>query len=197
MELRYPSFPVQYLAALPAISLTYITLEDALCIQKPDKILSKESFSTQQRDVFSGMIGAMGCSLFSFFMANRMFKVDPSFVTTQSEITYAMKWFALPISCMVFGVGNIARKRFFSPSSIVGKKTDELEMDLRYLENTTEQLVIFLSIHSLIGFCYPGNASYLIFNSCLFTCGRIFFCYGYLKHPEIPSRRAFGFASTF
>eukprot|EP01083_Nonionella_stella_P181295 648913_1 len=100
--------------------------------------------------------------------------------------------------CMlIVWYSKFARKRFFSPMSIDGQKTNELEMDSRYLSNTMEQLLLFLSIHGVIAFCYEGNACYVICNVCLFTMGRILFWNGYINHPNDPAYRAFGFAVTF
>eukprot|EP01084_Bolivina_argentea_P221774 375550_1 len=186
------SVDTKHLLLLPFGAISYSILQTRFKSRQSN--VQEQNFVKQQRGVFFGMALAMGCTIASFFSANKLFIVADQ---DENELLYTLKWFALPIGCLAFGIANIARKRFFSPLSITGKKTDELEMDLRYLTNTTEQLLLFLPIHAIIAFCYEGNSPYIICNTVLFTFGRILFWNGYLNSPNDPGKRALGFAATF
>eukprot|EP01084_Bolivina_argentea_P086096 155627_1 len=180
-----------------------IVIHDSTDIKSDGQTLNLEK--TQREIRLRGLLGFI-FTLISFFKANDWFTLDTNdlidSITNDNDLSNAFKWLCLPVAALIFAVGNVANRRFASAKSITGNRTDELNVHHRYLANTLEQTVIFTIIHTVIAIAWSKNANnqsnipYIACNCCLFVCGRILF-YRYTIWPNIPRKRALGFALTF
>ena len=114
------------------------------------------------------------------------------------RLAFAAKWLLVPGFALVAGVGMMAARRFFTSDAIDGTRTPEstsLEINLRYNQNTLEQVVLVLIAWPLLALYLPTDQLGLIpVLAVLFGFGRAAFWIGYLIAPWA---RAFGFALTF
>lgn len=102
-----------------------------------------------------------------------------------------------PSVALVAGIAWAARTRHFE-QNIDGSppvKGTSLDITLRYIQNTTEQVIIFALATICLAASVPKEAaSILPILGCWFLIARVLFWIGYKKSPL---SRAIGFASTF
>lgn len=153
----------------------------------------------QQKDVRIGMVaGAVFCLIW-VWMGYGFIDIDlPLWVTTGDRLAYVAKCEFFAALMLLFGVMMVAGQRFFSDTAIEGQTeglADSLTINLRYIQNTLEQLVLLVITH--MAFAATANSDEMkiipILVS-LFIVGRICFWIGY--HQNALSR-SFGFAVTF
>lgn len=106
---------------------------------------------------------------------------------------------AVAALALAAGVGAAANRRFFSARLIRGDApTSEdagFEITLRYIRNTSEQLLIFLCATAGLAATLPAEGLRLLpIAAAWFLVARAAFWIGYRLHPIA---RAFGFAATF
>ncbi len=102
-----------------------------------------------------------------------------------------------PALALAAGIGNAARQRQFV-SNIDGSRPAEgspLDITLRYVTNTLEQLALFATAAACLTLLAPDLARRILLTAGLwFTVARGLFWLGYQRHPLA---RATGFAATF
>ena len=115
---------------------------------------------------------------------------------TAHRLAYAARWLALPGLTLLAGVVAAARRGFYA-DAIGGTRTPAnhgLEINLRYNQNTVEQVLLAVIAWPGLALELPRDALPLIpVAAVLFGVGRITFWIGYLLHPM---GRAFGMALT-
>ncbi|HEY4944150.1 MAG TPA: MAPEG family protein [Rhizomicrobium sp.] len=115
-----------------------------------------------------------------------------------SRLALAAKWLLVPGFSLLIGIGMVANRRFFSSDGIDGTRAPAspgLEINLRYNQNTLEQVLLAVIAWPLLALWLPAPQLGLIpVLAVLFGAGRIAFWLGYLIAPWA---RAFGFALTF
>ena len=70
----------------------------------------------------------------------------PHMTLASERLAYAFKWWALAVLfCFATGIDAVAHERLQSPAfdPLAGYETRRLQVNLRYLQNTLEQLVMF------------------------------------------------------
>jgi hypothetical protein len=116
---------------------------------------------------------------------------DPS-----ARLSFALRWMLLPGVCLLLGV-IVAARRGFVPDAIDGTRTPtsySLEINLRYNQNTLEQVVLACIAWSSLAIALPiAQLTLIPAMASLFAVGRIAFWIGYLIHPM---GRAFGMVIT-
>ena len=205
-------------------SLLLPTASVASCFFTRKNDNAKQSFKSQQQGVALGMAMAAGCTIVSFLLTNKTFKIK-NLKTFDSPLDIVVNsvapWFTFQAASLGWGIVRIATKRFFSEKSIDGGQTSEVEMDSRYLNNTLEQVVLSLignitATSFIIGDYYNhnnnnnnngldninlkklnGNLCWIILNCNMFFAGRILFWYYYVNYPNKAGKRSLGFALTF
>ena len=120
-------------------------------------------------------------------------------MTLENVITNLLPWILLIIIPIIFTVGQVARKRFFSNYDIDASTSHASSIVLlelqATLQNTLEQSVIALLVYSAwIGICPTNYMSIIILSIIAFCIGRILFIFGYKKGAVA---RALGFCLTF
>jgi MAPEG family len=115
-----------------------------------------------------------------------------------ARLAFAARWLLLPGLCLFAGIVTAANRRFFSEDGIDGSRTPPsrgLEINLRYNQNTLEQIVLAAIAWSGLALLLPHERLGLIgMLAVLFTLGRGLFWIGYLAAPWA---RAIGFGLTF
>jgi hypothetical protein len=112
------------------------------------------------------------------------------------RLSFALRWMLLPGVCLLAGV-IVAGRRGFVPDAIDGTRTPaslSLEINLRYNQNTLEQVVLACIAWINLAITLPIEQLTLIpAMASLFAVGRGAFWIGYLLHPM---SRAFGMVLT-
>jgi hypothetical protein len=119
-------------------------------------------------------------------------------VTADEALRLAIRWLIVPGLCLLAGVGLTANRRFFLREAIDGNRAPgdrSLEINLRYNQNTLEQVVLAAIAWSGLALAAPASAAALLpALAGLFAVGRVTFWLGYLYAPWA---RAFGLGLTF
>lgn len=120
------------------------------------------------------------------------------FDSAAERIAFAAKWLLVPGSTLLVGIGMVANRRFFSTDAMDGTRTPAstaLEINLRYNQNTLEQIALVIIGWPLLALLLPlAQLGLIPVLAVLFGFGRFAFWVGYLIAPWA---RAFGFALTF
>jgi hypothetical protein len=112
------------------------------------------------------------------------------------RLVFVLHWLLIPGLSLLVGVW-IAGRRGFIPDAIEGTRTPAshaFEINLRYNQNTLEQVVLAAIAWANLGFALPQERLVLIpALATLFGIGRAAFWIGYLINPM---GRAFGMVLT-
>ena len=113
-----------------------------------------------------------------------------------SRLAYATRWLVLPGLTLVAGIFAASRRGFFA-DAIEGTRTPanhNLEIALRYNQNTVEQLILAGIAWLALSVTLPHERLPLIaIMAVLFVIGRVTFWVGYVLHPM---GRTFGMTLT-
>lgn len=147
-----------------------------------------EKISVVKGIVASWVASALFIGLYYFYV--------PSPTSLPVFTTWAAS-LSVPLLSFIIGIGLAARHRHLV-DHIDGSKPDSgtpLDLNLRYNQNTLEQLIIFAGAAALALALMPVTAAKLLPAMALwFGFMRAAFYRGYKKKPVL---RAFGFAGTF
>jgi phosphate/sulfate permease len=150
---------------------------------------------TQKWQVLAGIVAAWCLSGTFIFLCTRLFaRVGFAFDHPAKAATCAVATAAI---ALIAGIGWAARTRHFV-SNIDGSQPDigaNLDLTLRYVTNTTEQLVLF----AIASFCVLQVDEHIAIivlpvMGLWFVIARVMFCVGY---RITPVARSIGFAATF
>lgn len=115
---------------------------------------------------------------------------------TADRLVFVLRWLLIPGLTLLMGVW-IAGRRGFIPDAIDGTRTPAshaFEINLRYNQNTLEQVVLAAIAWMNLGIALPQERLILIpAMATLFGIGRAAFWIGYLMNPM---GRAFGMVLT-
>jgi hypothetical protein len=113
-----------------------------------------------------------------------------------NRMSFAVQWMLVPGVCLLLGV-ILAARRGFVPDSIDGTRTPaslSLEINLRYNQNTLEQVVLACLAWASLATTLPiAQLTLIPAMASLFALGRGTFWIGYLIHPM---GRVFGMVVT-
>ncbi len=147
-----------------------------------------------QKRVAFGIVTAWVVSIAFYWFGFRVME-STSVFTTWTPQDLAVLAVLLASLALILGIGLAAATRHFV-SNIDGSKPtsgSRLDLILRYVSNTTEQLLLF-AIASAGMASFTSAASLLPVAAVWFLIARLAFLIGYVKSPVA---RAFGFAATF
>lgn len=152
-----------------------------------------------QQEVRMGMAAAAMVSLIWVWMGYKFFAPElPLWNSIGDRLAFVIKCDLFAVFMLLFGIGSLAGQRFYNKTAIDGQRDGlppALEINLRYCQNTLEQLVLLIMAHLAFATTASGGELKLIpVLVSLFIFGRITFWIGY--HRGTVSR-AFGFAVTF
>ena len=112
------------------------------------------------------------------------------------RLAFAARWLIVPGSTLLLGVWAAARRGFL-PDAIAGTRTPashSLEINLRYNQNTVEQVILAAVAWPALAIELPMNRLDLIPAFAMtFLVGRVTFWIGYVIHPM---GRTFGMVVT-
>ncbi|PCI49958.1 MAG: hypothetical protein COB49_04425 [Alphaproteobacteria bacterium] len=157
------------------------------------------SLNQPQKDIRVGMIaGAVFCMVWVLMGYGFIDMALPLWVTTGDKLAYVAKCEIFAALMLLFGVMAVAGQRFFSDKAREGQTeglSSALTINLRYIQNTMEQLVLLVITHmAFAATADSGEMKIIPILVSLFIVGRICFWIGY---HQSPLSRAFGFAVTF
>lgn len=116
--------------------------------------------------------------------------------TTIDRLLLALRCDVVASLTLLAGIQAVASLRIRSEAidPLAGKDLPRLQIHGRYVQNTLEQLVLFvLGITALSTFLMPTSAHLLPVLTAVFIASRLAFWIGYLRHPLL---RAFGMSIT-
>jgi hypothetical protein len=154
--------------------------------------------SNDQKRVLAGMAAASVFSAVFFLVVFRLTEIDitpPGGIDTAWRLEYALKCDVFAALCLLAGVGWISNRRFLMADAIGGDPSPALEIDRRYVQNTTEQLILAIVAHLALVCVVDANSLRAVaVLAMLFVIGRATFWIGYHRSG---TARAFGFSTTF
>ncbi|MBI1206713.1 MAG: MAPEG family protein [Azospirillum sp.] len=160
----------------------------------------KIALAPEQRRVALGMAGGALCSALVLGVGMWLFPLPlPPLDGMAERLAFALRADLLVLIWLAAAIGNVARKRFFSPADIQGSGFSDpsaaLAVDVAIVQNTLEQTVLALGAHLALASVLRGSEMALIpLLVGLFCLGRASFWFGYRGGA---GSRAFGFATTF
>lgn len=116
--------------------------------------------------------------------------------TATSRLVFALQCSALPVLTMLAGVWFVALGRATSPAldPFAGAESRTLQVHMRYLSNTTEQVLLFIgSAAAYATFLGPDTIRIIPTLAVLFAVNRVVYWIGYLIDP---SYRGLGLSGT-
>lgn len=115
-----------------------------------------------------------------------------------ARLAFAVQWLVIPGLTLLAGIALVSVRRFFSADAIDGTRTPasrSLEINLRYNQNTVEQIVLAAIARAGLALALPHERLSLIpAMAVLFGVGRVLFWLGYLAAPWA---RAIGYGFSF
>jgi len=160
----------------------------------------KRMLTGKQQGVLRGMVAGVITTLLALALA---ISAHPPALTPEQgyapALAHALKWDVLLVVSLTVNIGLLARHRFFTPEDIDGggltKGTPHAQVLQSTLQNTLEQTVLGLSIHTIWAVAMPQSWQAAVpAAAILFLVGRVLFWRGYAHGA---SARALGFALTF
>lgn len=154
---------------------------------------------TPRVSIFAGMFAAALFAI-AWVVFGLAYWPEPALntLTAIDRLQYALICEIFLTLTLLLGVGLVAQQRFFSDQQIDGSEPDKgsaLDINIRYLQNTLEQVVLAVIAHLALALVVPASSLNIIpVLVSLFVIARICFLVGY--HISAPAR-AFGFATTF
>ena len=161
-------------------------------------ILLLMSLSPNQHTVIKGMISGAIASIVVIALCFFCLRFPmPHLADLSDKIAFALSWIAIAGVMLLAGIGRVAGERFFSKSSIDGVHTDsKTAIDVQYIQNTLEQLILFSMAVLALSVQLPSQYLRIIpIVTIWFLFARLCFWLGY--HQGKPTNRAFGFMATF
>ncbi|CAF1304052.1 unnamed protein product [Didymodactylos carnosus] len=199
---------IKYGLILPIIVALSCLLHRILIYNKKQLLQQqiKNVFIKLQHDVIFNAIIAYTLTIGSFLFTHKYFTINKTFKDLKLDnkhtidiILFTLRWYICQIIPLFWGIAVIANKRYFSEKSIQGGITNELDMDIRYLQNTLEQVILscIINLIATSNIQNINHLSWIAMNSIFFLTGRILFWYLYTHYPLEPGKRACGFGLTF
>jgi hypothetical protein len=118
-----------------------------------------------------------------------------------ARLSFAFHWIAFAtLFCLVAGIESVAHRRLFNASynPLAGAESEAHRVDLRYLQQTLEQLVVFAV--GLVGLAWLARdargLNAVAATACVWILARFAFWIGYHRGPRFRSIGAPGMAQS-
>lgn len=164
---------------------------------KKSKKKSKAFFNEEQFGVVKAAILGTFINLGIFYLLYVAFPLKvPSLESNIDKIVFTLKWSVFPLITMFIGIITVANSRFFSKAinPLIDAESDRQKVHIKYLNNTHEQLFLFVLTNLILSTFLQGENLRVIAIICIiFTIARIVFWLGYL---QAPVKRALGMFMT-
>lgn len=123
----------------------------------------------------------------------------PQISSRADELIFAFKWWCIAVLlCFATGIDAVAHERLQSPAfnPLVGYETKRLQINLRYLQNTLEQLVMFSA--ALFGLAlYSSGGAAVEATAVVWILSRFAFWIGYHRSAAMRGMGAASIALSF
>ncbi len=150
----------------------------------------------EQKEVLYQVIAAvLFCSVFVVTLYNLFpFKLS-SMLGMAERFIFTIRCEFFSLLMLLAGVCVVGNVRFFTDAIDGSRNNQNVEIHLRYLQNTLEQFILLFVGHLILcSYLLSEQMKLIPILVILFVIGRIAFWFGYLKSP---TARAFGFGTTF
>lgn len=152
-----------------------------------------------RKTILIGMLAGAVFAALWIYLGLKIWASDVAPIDTMAaRLGFAIQYEIFVGLMLLAGVGTVARQRFFSDHDIDGSAPEQgssVELNIRYIENTSEQVVLAFIAHLSLAVVIPIHLLHIIpLLVSLFVVARICFWIGY--HIS-PAARAMGFAATF
>lgn len=150
--------------------------------------------------VFSSEGGAIALSSAILWLGYRFSNFDTASLARPGDrIAWVLPFFLLPMFSMVAGIALVMKQRIsteaINPLAGVDDQHQRMRVFKQYLQNTLEQLVLYMIAHlAFAAVIEPGYLKLEPFFAGIFVAGRVLFLVGYLVDPIW---RAPGFGLTY
>lgn len=153
-------------------------------------------FRQKQLLILGGMMAAVVAGVIVVFFVD-WGAPDPLPADAGERLAFAARWMLVPGLALFAGVGVTANRRFFLENAIDGDRRVEntaFEINLRYNQNTLEQLVLAGVAWTGLALALPAEEIGVVARmGVMFGVGRLAFWIGY---HYAPWARAFGMGLT-
>ena len=157
-----------------------------------------ENWRQERKSGIGAIAASILVSLILWFALTRYLPPLKGMEDLGARMVVALKCLALAtLFCLVAGVESVAHERLQSAAfdPLAGHETRRLQVNLRYLQNTLEQIIVFaVGLFGLAAYLTDGSAMRAVpAVTIIWILNRFAFWIGYRIHPLY---RAFGMAST-
>src|SRR5258708_16420712 len=153
--------------------------------------------NADQRRVLGGVAAAVIGTGTAFALGYAFLgTLHPANDDVASRLAFAVRWDVFPAFMLLVGIGRVGNARFKSSEAITGATPEEgpLAIDKRYLQNTLEQLALFVIAHLAFATLAPADKLHLLPVAAMwFVVGRLAFLVGY---HLAPTARPFVFGAA-
>ena len=148
----------------------------------------------QKKVVYQAIAALTFCFAFAI-ISYYVFPFKLSSMSTMIErLIFTIRCELFPLIMLLLAICTVGNIRFFTDAIDGSRNNKNVEIHLRYLQNTLEQFVLLLVGHLVLCTYLTEHQMKIIpILVTLFIIGRTAFWYGYLKSP---TGRAFGFGTT-
>lgn len=115
----------------------------------------------------------------------------PQITSLPDHLIFAFKWWCIAVLlCFATGIDAVAHERLQSPAfdPLVGYETKRLQINLRYLQNTLEQLIMFSA--ALFGLALYSSGAAVEATAVVWILSRFAFWIGYHRSAAMRSMGA-------
>jgi hypothetical protein len=164
-----------------------------------DPKFEKGSFLSQRRAGMAAIAAAMPVALLLWLAIANVSPPLPGMDSLGARMLFALKCCCLAVLfCLVTGVEAVAHERLSSPAfdPLADFETRRLRVNQRYLQNTLEQIVVFMvALFGLAAYCPSGSAMRAVLaTTIVWVLARLGFWIGYHKSAAMRGLGAPGMA---
>jgi uncharacterized MAPEG superfamily protein len=146
----------------------------------------------QQSTLMTGMLIAAGVTIALWLAVDRLLPALPAMADTISRLVFALKCCCAAILlCLVSGIEAVAHERLASDAidPLSGDESRRMQINLRYLQNTLEQTVLFIpGLLVLSVYCSDGRSMRaVVATTVVWIVSRAAFWIGYHRGSEYRS----------
>ena len=146
----------------------------------------------QQATLMTGMLIAVAVSIALWLAVDRLLPPLPAMADTVSRLVFALKCCCVAILlCLLTGIEAVAHERLATTAidPLAGAESRRMKINLRYLQNTLEQLLLFIpGLLVLSVYCSDGRSMRaVVATTVVWIVSRAAFWIGYHRGPQYRS----------
>lgn len=148
-----------------------------------------QDVAAQRRALMAGVLVALPLALAVWFALYAWLPPLAGMASTGNRLAFALKCCCVAVLlCLFMGIEAVAHQRLGSAAidPLQGAESPRMKVDLRYLQNTLEQLLLFIpGLLALALYCADGRAMRaVVASTVVWIVARYAFWIGYHKAPR-------------